>query len=348
MKKAAKQFLLILVALVMLLETAPLSALAEELPAAQGKIISTDVSEGRQVGIEPEKLHVLKEGEYTVAPVADPSALVELINSQEQPAQPARGGMRMLKSARPTPVVLHASGILAYDIELTDSAANALAYEVTVPVGVDMLKDYRDAYLPLKITEVSYQLHHIHTKEKGEVTAEKIEGDVTDKDGVINDFTITVGSFSSFVLQYTVDFAFEADGQSYELSLAGGDCVTLGALAAALGIVPGEKAQAFGQDVTEAEFSTPELAYVGQVDTDTTLGAFKEALGLACEYSAELTKADIEAINSRALTAGEWVLISLRPFTTPETLTLRMTLGEMFEISVTDAQIKKTVITESG
>ena len=169
--------------------------------------------------------------------MADPSALVELINSQEQPAQPARGGMRMLKSARPAPVALHASGFLAYDIELTDSADTALAYEVTVPVGVDMLKDYRDAYLPLKITEVSYQLHHIHTKEDGEVTAEKIEGDVTDKDGVINDFTITVGSFSSFVLQYTVDFVFEADGQSYELSLAGGDCVTLGTLAAALGIV---------------------------------------------------------------------------------------------------------------
>ena len=55
MKKAAKQFFIILVALVMLFETAPVSALAEALPTAQEKIISNDVSEGRQVGIEPER-----------------------------------------------------------------------------------------------------------------------------------------------------------------------------------------------------------------------------------------------------------------------------------------------------
>jgi len=56
------------------------------------------------------------------------------------------------------------------------------------------------------------------------------------------------------------------------------------------------------------------------------------------EYSAELTEEQIAAIGETPVPAGEWMLLSLRPFTTDETLTVRLKNGDELTVAVTDAQ----------
>ena len=100
--------------------------------------------------------------------------------------------------------------------------------------------------------------------------------------------------------------------------------------------------------VESITFSNSELVSVSKVEEDTTVGAIKERLGLACEYSEELTEEEIEEINAQTAKAGDWALISLRPFATEETLTVTMTNDDVWTIRVTDAQITTDYITASG
>ena len=70
-------------------------------------------------------------------------------------------------------------------------------------------------------------------------------------------------------------------------------------------------------------------------DVGIALGqALKEALGLECEYSADLTKAQIAEIDAQKAKAGDWDLIALKPFTTDETLTVTMKDGAKWEVKV--------------
>ena len=161
----------------------------------------------------------------------------------------------------------------------------------------------------------------------------------------------TTDSFSVFALAYTVDFAYDVNGKEYEYSLPGGGFITLPQLLEVLGFneeINGTDLDQFIADIENVEFSSPELVWTGKVEEDTTVGQVKTAHELECEYSAELTAEQIEEINSAAVSAGEWLLISLKAFTSEETLTVTMKDGEVFTILVTDAQIKKTVMTRSG
>ena len=65
----------------------------------------------------------------------------------------------------------------------------------------------------------------------------------------------------------------------------------------------------------------------------------KKALKLKCKYSSVLSKKDIKDINASKLYAPDWVLISLKPFTSEETLTITMKDGQVFTVKVTDAQM---------
>ena len=343
MKKIAEKVLVYLVLVVMLFEAAPVAVFAEELQS-DAATIALDYSEPQKLDIIlPE--HTLASNEFTVSSVEDLGGLIDAVS---QPVM-IKKGLKKAQSVEAVDKKQQAesiTGYAAFDIKLTEEAKRAKTYSVPVifDTPIDMLGGGY-ASEDILIVNVSYALYHF-LEDGSYIEVTDVEADW--EENLLNGFSFTTDSFSEFLLQYTVDFVYIADGETYELSLAGGDCVTLGDLAAALGIVPGEQAQVFTRDVAEAEFSSPVLAYVGQVEADTTVGAFKDALGLACEYSAELTAEDIAAINGRALSAGDWVLISLQPFTTPEILTLRMTNGRVYEISVSDAQIKKTVITESG
>lgn len=109
-----------------------------------------------------------------------------------------------------------------------------------------------------------------------------------------------------------------------------------------------EAAKRFVGDVESIEFSSPELVWVGKARRQTTVGALKEANRLACEYSAELTQEQIEAINRSKVESGDWALISVLPFTSEEELTVTMKDGEVFTIRVTDAQIRTMFLSDSG
>ena len=99
-----------------------------------------------------------------------------------------------------------------------------------------------------------------------------------------------------------------------------------------------EAAKKLTADVKNVEFSSPELVWIGKVNEATTVGELKEANGLEVEYSADLTEEQIAEINAQTVDAGDWALISMRPFTSEETLTITMKNGDQFVVKVTDAQ----------
>ncbi|MBR2258536.1 MAG: hypothetical protein IJ899_14640 [Blautia sp.] len=125
-----------------------------------------------------------------------------------------------------------------------------------------------------------------------------------------------------------MDFHYEADGVAYEFSLKGGEYASLKAVLSAVGIAQDDEAteedelEAFMKDIAEVTFSAPELLSVSKVEEDTTVEEIKKRLGLECEYSAELTEEEIAEINAQKAEAGDWALISLKPFSTNEVFTM--------------------------
>ncbi len=161
-------------------------------------------------------------------------------------------------------------------------------------------------------------------------------------------------SFSIYAVAYTVDFHWEANGQTYEFSIPGGGFTSFYDLVEILGIrtddtnTEADEIQKLVDGVENLTFSDPELVSISKVEEDTTVGAIKERLGLECEYSVELTEEDITEINESEVKGGDWVLISLKPFTTEESLTVTMKNADQWTIRVTDAQITRDYITAEG
>jgi len=148
-----------------------------------------------------------------------------------------------------------------------------------------------------------------------------------------------------------VDFEYSVNGKMYEFSLPGGEYMTLHQLVEVLDInedTNGADIDRFIADIKTVEFSDPSLVWVGKVEEDCTLGALKDGLGLVCEYSGELSEEQIEEINGNTVSAGEWILISLKAFDTEETMTVTMKDGEVWTVEVTDAQISADVLTAGG
>ena len=112
--------------------------------------------------------------------------------------------------------------------------------------------------------------------------------------------------------------------------------------------ISGEAAKKLVADVVSVEFSDPSLVWTGKIDSDTTIGELKETNNLDIQYSDELEQEEIAAINASEVYAGDWILISLQPFSSEETLTVTMKNGESFVIRVTDASITTRVITADG
>ena len=190
--------------------------------------------------------------------------------------------------------------------------------------------------------------------------------------------TFDTQGFSVYAFAYTVDFHFVVDGQRYDFSIPGGGYITLTDLVELLHVptfrggsdaempedeeaghtelpvyiipdVPiSEATYAFVENVESVTFSSPELASVSKVEQKATVGEIREMLGLETEYSTDLTDAQIEKINAQTVNSGDWVLISTKAFNTEESLYVTLKTGESFTIRITDAQIKKIVMTASG
>ena len=153
---------------------------------------------------------------------------------------------------------------------------------------------------------------------------------------------------SVYGIVYTVDFHWEVDGKMYDFSIPGGGYISLETLIETLGVAKeGSDAKEFVSAVEKVEFSDPALVWTGQADEDTTVGELKKKNNLDIEYSSDMTFIKKWKLNRTRIQAGDWALISLRPFSSLETLTVTMKSGEVFTIKVTDAQIRNDFIAAS-
>lgn len=112
-----------------------------------------------------------------------------------------------------------------------------------------------------------------------------------------------------------------------------------------------EATKSFVANVESVEFSNPELVWTGKAEKETTVGKIKEEHGLDVQYSFELPDELIAEMDSHELASEDWVLISILPFDTTETLTVTMSNGEVWEIAVTDVNAnarKASLIPASG
>ena len=219
--------------------------------------------------------------------------------------------------------------------------------EFTPKSGVSVEITYEEPLAEKPETEVN-AVHFSDETAEGEV----IEANTAavQEDGAAT-VEFVAESFSVYGVIYTVDFHWEVDGNVYEFTLPGGGFVRQEALLEALGIVDADMygtKEEFIADIERVEFSDPELVWAGRAGNNESVGALKDANNLNCEYSAELTDAQIRKINDSVVQAGDWVLIGLRPFETMEALTVTMKDGEAFTVRVTDAQIRQIVVDDNG
>ena len=241
--------------------------------------------------------------------------------------------------------------------------------------GVSVEITYTEPLAENPETEVS-AVHFENKKAKAEVIEANASG--VQEDGAAT-VEFTAESFSVYGVIYTVDFHWEVNGKTYDFSIPGGGFVSFEHLAEVLNLAASEtddetagsladtangpeeaasitdeairlnevavsdRTKQFTACVQDIEFSNPLLADVCKVDTDTTVGQIKADRALEVEYSADLTKEQIDAINAQVIEGGDWVLISEHPFDTEETLTVTMKTGEVFVIKVTDSNFASTV-----
>lgn len=168
----------------------------------------------------------------------------------------------------------------------------------------------------------------------------------------------TAESFSVYGIVYTVDFHWDLDGETYEYSLPGGSFISFRELMEALGSADDVFSTAdeednngiddFISDIQNIEFTDENLVKVIKVDQSQTAGQLADTYCIESEYSAEFTEDEITVMRSREFSAGDWVLVSLKPFESEEYLTVTLKTGEVFQILVTDAQLRKPVLTDSG
>lgn len=175
---------------------------------------------------------------------------------------------------------------------------------------------------------------------------------VTSNNGSVVSFL--ADGFSVYGIVYTVDFSYSVDGKELAYSLVGGSGIGLSELLPLLGVVADDpeteddEVHLFTEKISAVSFSNPEYVWIGKVETDTTVGDIVADQGLTVEYSAELSEEEISALKEKGIGSGEWTLISLKAFSTQETLTVTMTDGQVWTIKVTDAQISTRVITADG
>ena len=204
------------------------------------------------------------------------------------------------------------------------------------------------------------QLNVVHIPESGE--AEILDSDIKTKEEEADEekphVAFETESFSIFGVVYTVDFHWTVNGESFEYSLPGGGVLLFSDLVKQLGLDVSNSADSYADQkdaltgflagIETVSFTAPELLGVYQAEEDTTVGEIRKRLGIESEYSSDLSEEEKSKLNAMSVSASDWVMISLKPFATEETLTITMKNGDVFEILVTDAQIVKNFLTKEG
>ena len=238
--------------------------------------------------------------------------------------------------------------------------------EIEPLAPVDVKIEYRNGDAVDEKTQVS--AIHLPDKDHSQImdvdiadNSDNSSNSSTSNDGskIIKEIGFTADSFSVYGVIYTVDFHYQVGDKQFDFSIPGGGFISFTDIIEALGITDkyvitsedvdsSEAIRRFVSDVEDIAFSTPELVWTGKVEEDTTIGDLKDKEKLEIQYSDKLTDDQIAEINDIQVHAGDWALISLQPFDTEEVLTVTMKNGEAFTIQVTDAQMKKSVISASG
>lgn len=151
------------------------------------------------------------------------------------------------------------------------------------------------------------EAHVVHVTDTGStaVVAKKSDGrtvESTSSEALAADAKNAVsfesGSFSVYAIVYTVDFTFSG----YTYSIKGGSSIRLSSLAKKLGLHDTKQNKDFAiDDVDDVTFSNSSLVEVAKKD-------------------------------------GDWELVSKKPFTSTEKLTISMKDGSKYEVEVKDAQ----------
>lgn len=178
--------------------------------------------------------------------------------------------------------------------------------------------EYKDGFkvdvtLPENVRGSDFRLFHIHDGKVEELPL-SVDGAATSTKGVenVSGFTFETENFSQFVLSYTVDFGYSVNGVDYGYTLQGGDSVALSEIIEALHIVE------------DTNFK----------DTKELLEAV-ENVTFSDESLVKVThKTPILGVIGKE----DWILKSLKPFDTNETLTITLKDGQQITIKVTDAQ----------
>ena len=218
-------------------------------------------------------------------------------------------------------------------------------------------------------TEAAPQVVHF-AKDGPELMELKEKAENSEDEGI----QFVTDEFSVYSVVYTVDFSYEVNGKVYGFTMQGEDSVSLRALIEALHVyektadeekrdgeaneveasvssedltdneaelegADGNQAlNEFMSDIISVDFSSPELLAVCEVEEDSTLGKLKSANGIDQMFSHLKPQEEVIKRNSVEYSAGDWVLISLKPFDSKEELIITLKTGECFTITVTDAQ----------
>ena len=176
-----------------------------------------------------------------------------------------------------------------------------------------------DAPVEVKITfdetveaDKNAKFNAVHITENGaDVIDVETEGEESEKAVTVDAVQFSAEGFSIYGVTYTVDFEYTdpITGKTYYYSIDGESSINLSDLLVVLGIKSEDEAAKFvAEEVTNVEFSDPELVKVTQ--KGKTLGLFGKA---------------------------DWLLESLKPFDTEETLTISLKDGGEIVVKVTDA-----------
>lgn len=202
-----------------------------------------------------------------------------------------------------------------YDITLKDGEGSI---EPSDPVGVTISYE-KELQKELRVTDPDKVriIHFAENKDTGKITPAVLDSknvDVAVKNNKMTETAFEADSFSVYAVVYTVDFTYSVDGEEYEFTIDKEKPVKLSELLKALNVV---------KDDPDTEFDEI-AAFMGQI----------KSVELS---SPELLSIDrIEGGDDGA--APDWLISSLKAFSSEEELTIGMENGDSFVIRVTDAQ----------
>jgi len=271
------------------------------------------------------------EGEYVVliggAEMAPEGATLHVVHFEEKITSSADAGEELYaEEDEPLASIdrkaLRGAGLKAGKITL-NSEADGLASVRSSEIEEEIFDD---------VVENSIEEDNLPAENEIELNPVEIE-DANQAGGMI---AFVTPGFSVFGLIYTVDFEYSVNGKMYQFSLPGGEKIALSDLIEVLGIIGDtnfKNVKAFLKEIDTVTFSDEDLIAVTKVTEETTLADIDAQVFDVFTAGGEEPEEDTAIVS-----APDWVLTSLAPFSTEETLTISMKNGDEITIDVTDDQ----------